>query len=129
MILDVAARTPIVRIKRALEPDGSYVMVGQPAGGWIGGLRRSLALRLHSGLAGGTLLSFSSVPDVEGLAFLTDMIEHWKIVPVVDRVYALDDISDAMRYLQGGHVRGKVVIDVASTRVGGLRRPPRTRRA
>jgi NADPH:quinone reductase-like Zn-dependent oxidoreductase len=126
VILDVAARTPVSRIRRALEPDGSYVLVGKPAGGWIGGLRRSLALRVHSGLANGTLVSFSSVPDVEGLAFLTDMIEHWKIVPVVDRVYALGDILDAMRYLEGGHVRGKVVIKVAASRAGSPRRHHRT---
>ena len=127
IILDVAARTPVSHCRRALEPDGTYVLVGQPAGGVIGGYRRSLALRVNSRIASATLLSFTSVPDVEGLAFLTDMIEHWKVVPVVDRIYAMDRIADAMHYLREGHVRGKVVIDV--TDVGeGQHAPYRLRR-
>lgn len=127
VILDIAARTPISRCRRVLKPTGSYVLTGHPPGGKIGGYRRSLALRANSRLTSGTLLSFESVPDVEGLAFLTDMIEHWKVVPVVDRVYPLVGVPDAMRYLQEGHVRGKVVIDVASVRAGGSSRPHRLR--
>ena len=129
VILDVAARTPVSRCRRVLKPDGIYVLVGRPPGGRISGVRRSLALRVHSGIASGTLLSFASVPDIEGLAFLTDMIEHWKIVPVVDRIYPLDAVTDAMRYLQRGHVRGKIVINMATARDRGLRLPYQLRSA
>lgn len=127
VILDIAARTPISRCRHVLKPTGSYVLAGHPPGGKLGRYRRSLAVRVNSSVTSATLLSFESVPDVEGLAFLTDMIEHWKVVPVVDRVYPLDGVPDAMRYLQEGHVRGKVVIDVASVRESGSRRPHRLR--
>ncbi len=124
VILDVAAQTPVSRCRRALAADGRYVLVGHPRGGRIGGFRRAMALRLNARFARETLLAFESVPDTEGLAFLTDMIEHWKVVPVVDRVYPLDGLPDALRYLQGGHVRGKVVIDMATLSEGGGRRLP-----
>lgn len=128
IILDVAARTPVSRSRRSLEPEGTYVLVGQPAGGWIGEYRRSVALRMNTKLASPTFLSFTAAPDVEGLAFLTDMIEHWKVVPVVDRIYAMDRIVDAIRYLQEGHVRGKVVIDMEDVGEQGRRLPYRRRR-
>lgn len=124
VILDVAARTPVARCRRVLKPQGTYVLVGHAGGRWIGGFRRALAIRLNSRLVNETLVSFHSVPDVEGLAFLTDMIEHWKVVPVVDRIYALEDVTDAMRYLEEGHARGKVVIDVASRSSGAARPLP-----
>lgn len=50
----------------------------------------------------------------ENLQAITDLIEAGKIRPVIDRVFPLDDIADAHRYLETGRARGKVVIDVAS---------------
>ncbi len=116
VILDVAAQTPVSHCRRALEPHGVYVLVGSTGGRWIGGLRRHLVIKLISPFVGQTLVSFAMSPDRETLAFLTDMIEHWKVVPVVDRIYALDDTPLAMRHLFEGHARGKTVIDVTRTK-------------
>lgn len=129
VILDIAAQTPVSRCRRVLEPGGTYVLVGHSDASWFGGVRRSLSLRLNSRLASETLLSFESEPDIQSLAFLTDMIEHWKVVPVVDRIYTLDGVPEAIRYLQEGHVRGKVVVNVAGVPEGGPRSPYRLRRA
>jgi NADPH:quinone reductase-like Zn-dependent oxidoreductase len=48
----------------------------------------------------------------KNLDFLREEIEAGKIVPVIDRTYPLDEAPEAIRYLEGGHVRGKVVIAV-----------------
>ena len=50
-----------------------------------------------------------------GLTFLTELIEAGKVTPVIDRVYSLREVPDAMVYLERGHARGKVVITMAET--------------
>lgn len=116
VILDIAARTPVSHCRRALAANGAYVLVGSTGGRWIGGLRRHLAIKLVSPFVGQTLVSFATSPDRETLAFLTDMIEHWKVVPVMDRIYTLDDAAKAVCHLHEGHSRGKTVIDLTRTR-------------
>jgi NADPH:quinone reductase-like Zn-dependent oxidoreductase len=48
----------------------------------------------------------------DDLAFLADLMQSGKVTPVIDRTYKLGDLPDALRYLEQGHARGKVVIDV-----------------
>jgi NADPH:quinone reductase-like Zn-dependent oxidoreductase len=60
----------------------------------------------------GNLLTRPSQAD---LLFLKDLIETGKVKPVIDRRYALRDVSEAIRYVEEGHARGKVVITVATT--------------
>jgi len=47
------------------------------------------------------------------LAFLEELFEAGKVVPVIDRSYPLSEVPEALRYLEGGHALGKVVITVA----------------
>jgi NADPH:quinone reductase-like Zn-dependent oxidoreductase len=46
----------------------------------------------------------------EDLAFLKELLDAGKVVPVIDRRYPLSEVSEAIRYLKEGHARGKVVI-------------------
>jgi NADPH:quinone reductase-like Zn-dependent oxidoreductase len=48
----------------------------------------------------------------EDLVFLQDLFEAGKVVPVIDKRYPLSELPEALRYLEGGHARGKVVITV-----------------
>jgi NADPH:quinone reductase-like Zn-dependent oxidoreductase len=47
------------------------------------------------------------------LRVLAEMLEAGKIVPVIDQRYPLEQTADAIRYLETGHARGKVIIQVA----------------
>jgi len=51
-------------------------------------------------------------PNQKDLAFLKELLEAGKVVPVIDRCYPLREVADAIRYLEAGHARGKVVITV-----------------
>jgi NADPH:quinone reductase-like Zn-dependent oxidoreductase len=58
------------------------------------------------------LIFFISKRSKADLLLLKDLIEAGKVMPVIDRVYPLSDVPEAMRYLEEGHARGKVVITV-----------------
>ncbi len=64
-------------------------------------------------MAGGKKMgAISSKPNQKDLAFLKELLEAGKVVPVIDRRYQLSEVPDALRYLEEGHARGKVVITV-----------------
>jgi NADPH:quinone reductase-like Zn-dependent oxidoreductase len=58
------------------------------------------------------MASFTVKPNKEDLQFLRQLIEAGKLTPVIDRTYSLRETPEAIRYLENGHARGKVVITV-----------------
>jgi NADPH:quinone reductase-like Zn-dependent oxidoreductase len=111
LILAANAYHSIVDYRRALAPDGIYVMAG---GGGAQTLQGMLLGPLLSLLGRRKLRFFIAAirrPDLEHLAGL---LAAGTIRPVIDRRYPLSEAADAIRYLEEGHARGKVVIAVAS---------------
>jgi NADPH:quinone reductase-like Zn-dependent oxidoreductase len=51
-------------------------------------------------------------PNQNDLIFMTGLLEAGSVVPMIDRCYALSEVGDALRYLEEGHARGKVIISV-----------------
>ncbi len=51
-------------------------------------------------------------PNKKDLVFMKELLEAGKVIPVIDRVYPLSEVAEAIRYLEKGHARGKVVITV-----------------
>ena len=58
------------------------------------------------------MLPFMAHNSAADLLVLKDLIEAGKVKPVIDRTYPLGETAEAMRYLETGHARGKVVITV-----------------
>ena len=113
LLLDIAGSHRARASRRALNPNGTFVAVGGPAGRWV-----QPAARMFSALALAPLVSQRMVmTDTVGsgehkthLATLTKLIEDGKVTPVIGRSYPFADIPDAIRYQEQGHARGKVVI-------------------
>jgi NADPH:quinone reductase-like Zn-dependent oxidoreductase len=111
LILDVVASRSIFDYKRALSPEGIFVMVG-------GSLTEILQAFLL-----GPLISMTGKKKMgivmwkpnnkQDLAILEELFESGKVVPVIDRCYPLSEVAQALRYVEEGHARGKVVITVA----------------
>jgi NADPH:quinone reductase-like Zn-dependent oxidoreductase len=112
VIVDTAGRRPLSRSRRALTPKGALVIVGGDGGGRLTGgfLRGILGGPLLSLFVGQRLRGFVSKENREDLEALSELIEAGKVTPVIDRTYPLMDAPDAIRYLEQGHPRGKVVI-------------------
>jgi NADPH:quinone reductase-like Zn-dependent oxidoreductase len=114
VIIDTAGRRPLTQLRRALTRKGTLVIVGGDGGGrWTGGFFRGmLRAPVVSLFVGQRLRGLPTKVKREDLNTVTEMIETGTLTPVIDRTYPLIEAPDAIRYLEEGHSRGKVVITI-----------------
>jgi NADPH:quinone reductase-like Zn-dependent oxidoreductase len=113
LILDIGGNSSLSRLRRALVPRGTLVITGGEGGGrWLGGTDRQLRAMMLSPFVSQKLGTFINKENYEYLIILKELIESGKITPVIDRTYPLGEVPEAIRYLEEGHARGKVVITV-----------------
>jgi NADPH:quinone reductase-like Zn-dependent oxidoreductase len=113
LILDIGGNSSLSRLRSALTPSGTLVIVGGEEGGkWTGGFGRSLRAPLLSPFVGQKLTMLASKERASDQERLTPLIEAGKVTPSIDRTYPLDHVPEAMRHLETGRVRGKVVITI-----------------
>ncbi|MBI3481320.1 MAG: NAD(P)-dependent alcohol dehydrogenase [Nitrosomonadales bacterium] len=107
LILAVNGFHSIFDYKHALSPHGIYVMTG----GHPAQLFQALLLGPWLSLSGSRKLgALTSKPNQKDMLLLKELLESGKIKPVIDRRYPLSDVSEAIRYVEAGHAKGKVVI-------------------
>lgn len=113
LVLDIGGNSSLSRLRSALTPTGTLVIVGGEEGGkWTGGFGRSLRAPLLSPFVRQRLTMLASKERAGDLERLSPLIEAGKVVPSIDRTYPLDRVAEAMRHLEAGDVRGKVAITV-----------------
>ena len=114
LILDTAGHRSLSRLRRALTPRGTLVIVGSEVRGrWLGGFDRNLRAVALSRLVGQRLRMLSSKPRQGDLESLRELIDAGKVTPLIDRTYPLSEVPEAIRYLVEGHGgAGKIVITV-----------------
>ena len=88
------------------------IVGGERGDRWIGGTDRQIRALVMSPFVHHKLRTFISVERKEDLQFLKEIIEAGTVTPVIDRTYPLSEVPEAIRYLEEGHARGKVVIIV-----------------
>jgi NADPH:quinone reductase-like Zn-dependent oxidoreductase len=117
VILDIAGNHPWPDIRRALTPEGTFVLIGHDHYGgsghrWFGSLGRFAKLIVISPFVP-QLHPFRGAKDPgDRLVVMKELIEAGKITPVIDRTFPLSEVPEAIRYLESGQARGKVVITV-----------------
>ena len=116
LILDIGGNSPLPRLRRALTPTGTLVLVGGENGDrWTGGMSRQLRAVALSPFVRQRLTMKTPKEHHRDLERLARLIEAGELTPTIDRTYPLDQAPDAMRHLQAGQARGKIVIAVAPT--------------
>ncbi len=110
LILAVNGYHSIFDYKRALSPKGIYVMTG----GSMAQMFQAMLLGPWISMTGSKKMGSLGVakPNNKDLVFMKELLEAGKVVPVIDRVYPLSEVAEAIRYLEKGHAKGKVVITV-----------------
>jgi len=88
------------------------VIGGEGGGRWFGGFDRNVRAGMVSPFVCQTLGMLTSKERQKGLQSLKELIEAGKVTPVIDRTFSLSEGPEAIRYLEQGHPRGKVVITV-----------------
>jgi NADPH:quinone reductase-like Zn-dependent oxidoreductase len=114
LLVDVAGNHSWRANRRVLDPKGRRVLVGMPKGNrLIGPLARLGGFMAVRQFSKDRQSFFICKPNRENLAFLRELIEAGKVRPVVDRVYPLAEIADALETMGEGHVQGKLVVHIA----------------
>lgn len=109
LILSANGNRSLADYEKALKPTGTYVM----AGGSMSQMFQAMLLGPIKSWSGGkTIRDFTVKQNQQDLFTLKGLIEAGKIAPVIDKRYPLDKVPEAMRYLEEGHAKGKVIITV-----------------
>ena len=92
---------------------GTLVQIsGDSDGRWIGAVDRIIQALMLSPFVSQKMAGFTVKPNEEDLRFLKQLIEAGTLTPLIDRTYPLGETPEAIRYLENGHARGKVIISV-----------------
>ncbi|MDD5543975.1 MAG: NAD(P)-dependent alcohol dehydrogenase [Acidobacteriia bacterium] len=112
IIFDCISNHSLSACRRILNPKGIYLIVGGPSNmAFL--LTRVLKAFLLSSFVSQKFIFFVAKLKREDLEILSKLLESGKVTPVIDRRYTLSEVPDAIRYLEEGHARGKIVITVS----------------
>ena len=111
LVVDTAGHRSLSRLRRALTPKGTLVIVGSEGRGrWLGGFDRNLRALALSGFVSQRLRMLSSKPRQDDLQVLRELLEAGRLTPPVGRAYPLREVHEAIRQMVEGHGGGKIVI-------------------
>jgi NADPH:quinone reductase-like Zn-dependent oxidoreductase len=115
VIIDNVANHSLLESRRALKPNGIYVLIGGGSAneqGLIGPLINPIKAMLLSPFVSQKMGMLLADLNHNDLAMLADLMQSGKVTPVIDRTYKLSELPQAIQYLEQGHARGKVVVKV-----------------
>ena len=116
LIFDLVGNHSFSERRRILNPNGVCVMAGVGGAGWHDDMGMRLAGELNayvrSRFVSQKFIAYIAQLNKADLAILGDLMQSGKVTPVIDRTYKLNETPDALRYLETGHARGKVVINL-----------------
>jgi len=113
LIFDLVANHSLLACRRILNPKGIYIgagVLGRRGLSMIGLLARFIIAPVLSRFLSQNFLMFMARLSKEDLTIMRELMEAGKVTPVIDRRYRLSEVPEAIRYLEEGHARGKVVI-------------------
>ena len=111
LFFDCVGNVSLSACRRVLTPKGICIMVGDRSGrGMIGLLARLIAAFVLSRFVGQKLVTFLAKPNNDDLTIVQELMKAGKVKPVIDKCHRLGEVSEAIRYLEQTHARGKVII-------------------
>jgi NADPH:quinone reductase-like Zn-dependent oxidoreductase len=115
IVIDCVGNRKLFDIKRVMQPKGIYVLIGgggPDEGNWIGPLLGFIKASLLSPFVSQDLGALMAELNPKDLDVLGDLMRSGKVTPVIDRHYKLSEAAEAIKYLEAGHARGKVILDI-----------------
>jgi NADPH:quinone reductase-like Zn-dependent oxidoreductase len=115
VLIDNVGNRSLSECRSVLKPNGIYVLVGGGGAneqGVLGGLGKALEAAVYAKFVKQKMGMMMADSNQKDLTLLADMVQSGKMKPVIDKTYQLADVPEAIRYLEEGHARGKVIITV-----------------
>jgi NADPH:quinone reductase-like Zn-dependent oxidoreductase len=115
LILDNVGNRSLLECRRILNPKGKIIMIGGGGvndGRWTGPLIAVLKMLVLKPFVTQEMSMMLADMNKSDLTILADLMQAGKVTPVIDRTYTLSQLPEALRYLEEGHARGKVIITV-----------------
>ena len=116
LIFDLVGNHSFSERRHILNPNGICVMAGLGGAGWHEGFATRLLGELNgylrSRFVSQKFIAYIAQFNKADMTILADLLQSGKMTPVIDRTYKLTEMADALRYLEQGHARGKVVVTV-----------------
>ncbi len=113
VIVDNIGNRSIGDVVDVLAPQGIYVIVGAPSEDpWIGAIAAPIRAAFYSPFVDQELKFFVTKTQQKDLEYLANLMRDGKLVSVIDRRYPLAEVAEAIRYLETGRARGKVIVTV-----------------
>ena len=116
MVVDLVGNRPVRALRHLLHPTGTLVLSGggtPGTGRFVGPIGMLVRAQLLARTSGPRIIVPQARPTTARLETLADLAQRGAVVPVIDRVFRLDDGADAVTYVETEHARGKVVIVMA----------------
>ncbi|MDH3730861.1 MAG: NAD(P)-dependent alcohol dehydrogenase [Acidimicrobiia bacterium] len=111
LILDAVGNRSLSAYRRAMTPKGVLVVAGaHEMGNWVGPLVHLAKVALRSAFSSHKMVVMLASTKASDLAVLGELLASGKVTPVIDRTYPLAETADAIRHVEEGHARGKVII-------------------
>jgi NADPH:quinone reductase-like Zn-dependent oxidoreductase len=115
-VVDLVGNRTLRELRRTVRPGGRLVLSGGGVAGQgriVGPMRLLIRAMAAARFQPFETRVAQSVPTADGLHDVAELVEAGSMRPVVDRTFALEDVPEAIRYMEGAHARAKVVITVA----------------
>jgi NADPH:quinone reductase-like Zn-dependent oxidoreductase len=115
VVLDNVGNRPLSDLRSVATPEGIVVLIGGGGpedGQWIGPMARPVEAFVMSPFVSQEVVMLLADINREDLGVMKDLIETKRVTPVIDRTYKLSETAEAIRYLEAGRARGKVIITV-----------------
>ena len=120
LLIDIAGNRPFRACRRVLVPGAPMVVIGGPNGGRLfGPVTRMIKVLALGRITRQPVTFFLAKPNRDDLTVLSDLLTAGKITSVIDRSYPLSEAPEAVRYLETGHAKGKLVITVEDGALAG----------
>jgi NADPH:quinone reductase-like Zn-dependent oxidoreductase len=113
LIFDLVANHSLLACRRVMNPNGTYIAAGVLSVRGIGLLAHLIKPPVLSRFVSQKFVVFMARPSQEDLIIVRELMEAGKVTPVIDKRYMLSEVPEAIRYLEEGHARGKIVITFA----------------
>lgn len=112
LIIDNVGNHSLLANRKVLEPDGRFVIVGGSGGNWLGPLARPLMATILSPFVDQDFIMLLARIRKDDLATLAQLMKSGELRPVIDRIWPLEQVAEAIRYSETGRARGKIVINI-----------------